>query len=144
MKSLLFATQHSLERTLRAAKHLPGSLSALLLSALLIGCAVQAPPSGAAPKLHEVRYLCAAGVVLEVSYLQAPTGESFASFPYQGHTAVLESRPSASGVRYVDQNEQQGLRWNTKGEEGFLSRLAPDHTATEQTLLSGCRATPAR
>jgi membrane-bound inhibitor of C-type lysozyme len=114
-----------------------------LLAALLVGCGTPVP-KGPTHKLQEVRYLCADDMVLEVSYLKQPGGESYASFPFQGHMAVLQSRTMATGVRYVDQNEQQGLRWTIQGGEGFLSIQAPDHTASEKTLLTRCRATPAR
>ena len=55
---------------------------------------------------------------------------------------MLRNLPAASGARYVDVDEQRGLRWHSKGNEGFLAVLAPDHTATEQMLHTGCVAQP--
>ncbi|WP_234267051.1 MliC family protein [Hydrogenophaga sp. NFH-34] len=112
----------------------------LALLALLAGCGTAPPQPAGTAQQQDVSYLCEGGARLDVSYLNPPAGESFASMRYQGHIAVLQSRPAASGVRYVDQDEQQGLRWYTKGDEGFLAIQPADHTAAERTLLSGCRA----
>lgn len=121
----------------------------MLLAALLAGCAApsgmpEEPRPGQPRQQQDVRYLCEGGIELEVSYLNPPTGESFASLYYEGRTVVMQSRPAASGVRYVDQDEQRGLRWHTKGNEGFLAVLPPDHTATEKILVNGCRAVDKR
>ena len=59
-----------------------------------------------------------------------------------GTQAVLHQLPPASGARYVDVDEQRGLRWHTRGDEGFLAVLAADHTATEQPQHTQCRALP--
>jgi membrane-bound inhibitor of C-type lysozyme len=129
-------------------RRLPGLLAvAASVSGLLTACTTPVvPPATAAqdaPEIRDVRYRCDGGVELAVSYLNAPSGESFATLSYQGRNAVLENRPTASGVRYVDQDEQQGLRWYTKGDSGFLAHLAPDHTAKEETVINNCQAQPA-
>ena len=130
----------------------PGFTSpALLLVAALAGCAVPArppenPTATAAPVVgpdfssQSVRYRCAGGAELEVAYLNLPDGLAFAALHHNGRTALLQNRPTASGARYVALDEQLGLRWHTKGSEGFLASLAADHTAKEQVLLKDCRA----
>lgn len=130
-------TQKILLRDRRLARR----TAAAWVTLLLVGCATTAPtkPPAQPQQQQELRYRCDGGAELEVTYLNPPSGESYASLLYQGRMAVLQSRPSGSGVRYVDQDEQQGLRWHTKGQEGMLSVMPADHTAREQVLLSGCR-----
>jgi membrane-bound inhibitor of C-type lysozyme len=89
-----------------------------------------------------VRFRCAGGAELEVAYLNLPESLAFAALHHDGHTALLQNRPTASGARYVALDEQHSLRWHTKGSEGFLAFMAADHTAKEQVLLSDCRALP--
>ena len=89
-----------------------------------------------------VRFRCAGGTELEVAYLNLPESLAFAALHHDGHTALLQNRPTASGARYVALDEQHSLRWHTKGSEGFLAFMAADHTAKEQVLLSDCRALP--
>lgn len=120
---------------------------AAALAALLSACAApSAPPMavGEIPGLtwtsHTVVYQCQPGTKLQVAYLNMKTGESFASLHFNGNTVLLQSRELASGVRYIALDEQNSLRWNTKGDAGFLTFMAADHTAKEQTLLSDCKA----
>lgn len=130
----------------------PLTLAAPLAAALLAGgCAMHHHPaapatqgsiSGPGYSSETVRYRCEGGTEIEVAYLEFGHGDSFAALHHQGRTALLKSRPSASGVRYIALDEQHSLRWNTKGEEGFLSFLAADHTARERTLLANCRSLP--
>ena len=89
-----------------------------------------------------VRFRCAGGTELEVAYLNLPDSLAFAALHHDGHTALLQNRPTASGARYVALDEQHSLRWHTKGSEGFLAFMAADHTAKEQVLLSDCHALP--
>ena len=89
-----------------------------------------------------VRFRCAGGTELEVAYLNLPDSLAFAALHHDGHTALLQNRPTASGARYVALDEQHSLRWHTKGSEGFLAFMAADHTAKEKVLLSDCRALP--
>jgi membrane-bound inhibitor of C-type lysozyme len=128
---------------------------ALLLVVALAGCAAPArppanPTATAAPVVgpdfssQSERYRCAGGTELEVAYLNLPDGLAFAALHHNGRTTLLQNRPAASGARYVALDEQLGLRWHTKGSEGFLAFLAADHTAREQVLLGGCRALPPR
>jgi membrane-bound inhibitor of C-type lysozyme len=85
-------------------------------------------------------YLCAGGAVLRVAYLNPAEGERFAVVDWAGALVPMRAVRTGSGAFYVDFDEQRGLRWRTKGEEGFLARLAADHTAREETLLGDCRA----
>ena len=87
-----------------------------------------------------VVYQCQPDTKLQVAYLTMKTGESFAALHFKGNTVLLQSRLMGSGVRYVALDEQNSLRWTTKGNTGFLTFMAADHTAQEQTLLSDCKA----
>ena len=121
------------------------------LGVLLAGCAapgLQATESTSRPGVisgpdfesHTQRYRCTGGVELEVAYLNLRSGQSFAALNHQGRTHLMQNRPSASGARYVALDEEAGLRWHSKGDEGFLAFLAADHTAREQVLMADCRA----
>ena len=122
----------------------------VLLTLLASGCTLtprlpakttpSAPVQGPGYTSETVRYRCEGGAEIEIAYLELGHGVSFAALHHQGHTALLKSQPSASGVRYIALDEQHSLRWNTKGDEGFLSFLAADHTAQERTLLANCQA----
>ena len=124
-------------------------------SVLLVACAPYQPGTatssaqgpravGEIPGLtwssHTVVYQCQSGTKLQVAYLNMKSGESFASLHFNGNTVLLQSRQMASGVRYIALDEQNSLRWTTKGNEGFLAFMAADHTAKEQILLSDCKA----
>lgn len=87
-------------------------------------------------------YRCADGMQLAVAYLNPQQGVALAVVGMANTLAVLRQLPAASGARYVDVDEQRGLRWHTRGDKGFLAVLAADHTATEQPLHMGCRAQP--
>ena len=129
---------------------------AAAVSALLAACAVQSSPAspsapsasprsvGEIPGLtwtsKTVVYQCQPDTKLQVAYLTMKTGESFAALHFKGNTVLLQSRQLASGVRYIALDEQNSLRWTTKGNEGFLAFMAADHTAKEQILLSDCKA----
>lgn len=129
---------------------------AAAVSALVAACAVpSSPAASSAPsasprsvgeipgltwKSHTVVYQCQSGTKLQVAYLNMKSGESFASLHYNGNTVLLQSRQMTSGVRYIALDEQNSLRWTTKGNEGFLAFMAADHTAKEQILLSDCKA----
>ena len=121
-----------------------------VLTSVLTGCAL--PPPAPAPgavqatlfSSQTVRYRCAGGTEIEVAYLNLNNGGSFAALHHGGRTALLQSRPAASGVRYIALDEQHSLRWHTQGMDGTLRFLAADHTAREQTLLADCKAQPAR
>jgi membrane-bound inhibitor of C-type lysozyme len=116
--------------------------SALLAipAALLVACTGAPHSRERPPQQSDILYRCDGGLDLAVSYLLAPDGASFATFAHEGRMAVLQSRPTGSGARYVDQDEQQGLRWYTKDDEAFLTIMPADHTARERVLFSGCRA----
>jgi heat shock protein HslJ len=84
------------------------------------------------------RYRCGDGSEIQVAYLNLQAGESFASLYYDGKLSMLQLRPAASGALYIAIDEQNSLRWRTKGDSGFLTFLAADHTAKEEALLSDC------
>lgn len=123
-------------------------LCAPVIALALAGCASGLPaPSIGSFEAEGWRgqtrhYHCADGTRLAVAYLQPREGVALAVVALGGTQAVLRNLPAASGARYVDVDEQRGLRWHTRGDEGFLAVLAPDHTATEQMLHTGCRAQP--
>ena len=117
----------------------------------LAGCASRrATPPGPpdAPKhvaSHQsVRYQCAGGTRLEVAYLNLDNGAAFAALTHLGRPVLLRSGPTGSGARYIDLDEQRGLRWHVKGSEGTLRLQPPDHTASETLLLTDCLALPAQ
>jgi membrane-bound inhibitor of C-type lysozyme len=160
----------SIEEARKPNMHLPTRLRAPLSVALLIllgACAgtaqVSPDKTAAAPATkpatppaatgmvvgpdftsQSVRFRCAGATELEVAYLNLPEGLAFAALHHGGRTVLLQNRPGASGARYVALDEQSGLRWHTKGSEGFLAYLAADHTAKEQVLLRDCQALPPR
>lgn len=106
-----------------------------LVALLTMPTATLAQP---APGLGAV-YLCEGGAVLRVAYVNAPSGDAFAVVDWAGRLIPMRGLPAASGAFYAALDEQDGHRWRTKGEEGFLARLAPDHTAREEVVLGGCR-----
>ena len=126
---------------------LPALFVLFALTALVSGCQLlpPKPPAGGAVQgpgysSETVRYRCDGGAFIDVAYLEFGHGDSFAALHHDGRTALLKARTSASGVRYIALDEQHSLRWFTKGDEGFLSFLAADHTAKERVLLANCKA----
>ena len=119
-----------------------------VMALTLAGCASGLP----APTVHQFEvdgwsgqtrtYRCADGTRLAVAYLNPAHGTAMAVVTLAGTQAVLRSLPTASGARYVDVDEQRGLRWHSKGDEGFLALLPPDDMAKEQPLHTGCVAQP--
>ncbi|MGD7036954.1 MliC family protein [Methylotuvimicrobium buryatense] len=87
-----------------------------------------------------VVYHCHPDTELQVAYLNLQSGESFAALYYQGLLSLMQIRKAASGALYIALDEQKSLRWHTKGDSGILKFLAADDTATEQILLSDCKA----
>jgi hypothetical protein len=118
-------------------------MRAFLTAAALLAAA-QAPAHAQANALpgYARTYLCAAGAVLRVAYLNPEGSPGLAVVDWAGRLIPMRAMPAASGVWYVAFDEQDGHRWRTRGDEGFLARLAPDHTATESVVLEGCRAVP--
>lgn len=89
---------------------------------------------------RSVAYLCEGGAVLRVAYVNVAEGESFAVIDWAGRLIPMRLVPAASGARYAALDAQDGYRWHTKGDEGFLTRLAADSMAPEAFALHGCRA----
>lgn len=84
-------------------------------------------------------YACADGKTLEAAFLNQAAGDSFASISWQGEPVLMYRARSGSGVRYVDVDEQRGLRFYTKGKEAMLAYMAADDAAKETPLLRDCR-----
>lgn len=126
----------------------PASLAALAALMVAGGCAHRLPPT---TQTHfeidgwqgqALAYRCADGQTLRVAYLNPRHGSALAVLAQGDTLAVLRNVPTASGARYADTDEQRGLRWHTKGREGRLALMPPDHTATERTLAADCQARP--
>jgi hypothetical protein len=84
-------------------------------------------------------FVCDGGAVVRIAFINAGA-QNFAVVERDGVLIPMRGLPAASGVFYVDFDEQAGWRWRGKGDEGFLARLAPDDSAVERTVLSGCVA----
>ena len=91
-------------------------------------------------QLHQRAYVCARGVTLPVSYINADDSTGIAVMMIEGKLVTLRATPTGSGVRYVALDEQDSYRLYTKGDEAFVRHLAADHTAEEVTILEGCVA----
>lgn len=131
-------------------------LCGIALAMILSGCASSPDPdpqaNGEAEDLQTtssrlwpmdtLRYTCEGGVEIQVAYYQPAEGDGLAALLYQDTLHLLRPWRSGSGSRYVSFDEQVGLRWHTRGREGTLQRLAPDHTAEVETLLSDCVGRP--
>ena len=88
----------------------------------------------------EMSYLCDRNVALHVSFINPTDGPGLAVMHVEGKLVTLRSLPTGSGVRYVAFDEQDSYRLYTKGDEAFVAWMAADHTASEVTVLDGCRA----
>lgn len=117
-------------------------LRPFLIAALLLPAPVFAQSrweSGGA-MVETVTYSCDSAVDdLSVAYFTAADATSFAAVQIGGRVHAMVQGPSASGVRYVDINEQTGYRLHTKGDELLLLKLEADHTA-EELRLAECSA----
>lgn len=112
----------------------------LMLGGLLALQTVQArTPDTVQWESGKASYACADGRTLEAAFLNQTAGESFASISWQGEPVLMYRAKSGSGVRYVDVDEQRGLRFYTKGKEAWLAFMAADDAAKEQVLLRDCR-----
>ena len=109
-------------------------------SVLLAAALAATGPVGAASDTGEAHtYLCSGGAVLRVVYIAPAEAEGYAVVDWAGRLIPMRQVRSASGVWYVAFDEQDGHRWRTRGDAGFLAHLPADHTATERVLLDGCR-----
>lgn len=116
-------------------KALIPALASLALLPQAAGAAGDIPHTSSA-----VSYLCAGGAILQVAYLNLGNGQSFATLAWGGRLVPMHLWPAASGARYIADDEQNSLRWHTKGDEGRLSFLAADHEAEETEVLTLCRS----
>lgn len=108
--------------------------AALLVTALPAAALAEGPPPDV-PEGVSARYACAGGARLEVAYINAGDGASYAVVAHAGRLVPMKAGPTGSGVRYVAL-DGSGLVWHTKGAAGFLARddagmtmLAADCTA---------------
>jgi membrane-bound inhibitor of C-type lysozyme len=85
-------------------------------------------------------YRCAGPRLVSVVYVNLKGGESLAVLSWRGRLHLMRAMPVASGSAYTSVDEEAGVRWRTKGEEGTLSFMAADHTAQEKMLARDCRA----
>ena len=106
--------------------------AALLLLAATPAAAQPAPSFGTA-------YVCEGGAVLRVAYLNPEQGDAMAVLDWGGALVPMRQYRTGSGVAYADMDEERGLRWRAKGDEGYLGRRAADDEAEEERVLSGCR-----
>jgi membrane-bound inhibitor of C-type lysozyme len=90
--------------------------TALPLSAL--AAASNAPRFGGlrTQKPHTQKYTCATGRILNVTYLSAANGQSFAIVPVNGKDMLFVNTISGSGVRY----QAGSYTWWTKGPRADL------------------------
>lgn len=103
------------------------SLSIVLATLALPACA-QVREGQAFP------YRCAGGAALQVAYVNAADGASYAVVEHDGTLSVLKAGPTGSGVRYVSV-DGSSLVWHVKGPEGFLAH----DNANETTIASECK-----
>jgi membrane-bound inhibitor of C-type lysozyme len=105
-------------RSIRAA----AALTALALIVVLPHGAAHA--AGSTPRFGDLRtkkprtqkYTCATGRILNVTYLSAANGQSFAVVPVNGKDMLFVSTISGSGVRY----QAGSYTWWTKGPRADL------------------------
>lgn len=141
------APARSRPRTALSPRAVLAGLTVLSLLALA-GCAAQLPPPTTPDFVAEGwsgstrNYRCGDGTRLAVAYLNPERGVPMAVVTLGGTHAVLRNLPAASGARYVDVDEQRGLRWHSKGDEGFLALQPPDDMAKEYTLHTDCKTVP--
>jgi membrane-bound inhibitor of C-type lysozyme len=105
---------------------------ALVLPVVLAGLAL--PAKAEVSEGLSFAYRCEGQVGLQVAYVNAPGGESYAVVGREEGLAVLKAGPTGSGVRYVS-IDGTGLVWHVKGPEGFLAR----DDASETMVLEGCK-----
>lgn len=86
-----------------------------------------------------VTYSCEGGAEVQAVYFNFADGQALAVLSHDGRLAPMRIMRSASGAKYTSLDEELGWRWHTKGGEAMLSYMAPDHTAEEEVVLSGCR-----
>jgi membrane-bound inhibitor of C-type lysozyme len=94
--------------------------AALLASALPATALAEEPPPDV-PEGVSTRYTCADGARLEVAYINAADGASYAVVAHAGRLVPMKAGPTGSGVRYVAL-DGSGLVWHAKGGAGFLAR----------------------
>jgi membrane-bound inhibitor of C-type lysozyme len=95
--------------------------AALLLASGFPATALAQTSPPDVPEGVTARYACAAGVRVEVAYINAADGASYAVVAHAEGLVPMKAGPTGSGVRYVAL-DGSGLVWHTKGDAGFLAR----------------------
>ena len=108
-----------------------------LLYVMMMGLGSTAAADGL-PDVVSVIYQCDRDVRLPVTYINAGGFESVAVMQVEGRQVAMRQFVSASGAKYASFDEELGYRWWSKGDIGFLTFLAADHTAEEVDLLMDC------
>ncbi|SKC80438.1 Membrane-bound inhibitor of C-type lysozyme [Burkholderia sp. CF099] len=78
------------------------------------------------------KYTCATGRILQVTYLNATNGQSFAVLPVKGRQMLFVNVPSGSGAKY----QAGSYTWWTKGPQATLYDAMLGEDAPP--LLSDC------
>lgn len=114
--------------------------AAIALAALAVPLAALPAAAQDVPPALSLTYVCDGGVVVQVAYFNPETGPSLAVVAWGGRLVPMRQGMSGSGVRYIAFDEQESYRWHTKGDSGFLTFLAADHTAVDEMVAEGCVA----
>jgi membrane-bound inhibitor of C-type lysozyme len=109
--------------------------AAVLASALAATAALAEGTAPAVPEGLSARYACAGGARVEVAYINAADGASYAVVAHAGRLVPMKAGPTGSGVRYVAL-DGSGLVWHAKGVAGVLAR----DDADEAVLAADCAA----
>lgn len=97
------------------------------------------PGASLAAEFRTALYHCERDVRVQVTYINTDEG-NFAVLFVEGNLVPMRQFPSASGTRYIAIDEQNSYRWYSHRGEATLGWLAADHTASEDMLLTACKA----
>ena len=112
----------------------PLCVVAILLAASTASADTLKLPQIQLAKTIRQTYQCAGGKSLQVTYLNAASGQSFALVPVDGKPLLFVDTVAASGVRY-----QAGRYvWWSKGNNGDLYDVMQGENAAP--VLAGCSA----
>ncbi|MEY8831169.1 MliC family protein [Sedimentitalea sp. XS_ASV28] len=90
------------------------------------------------PDISSRVFQCERGVLLPVTFITPLEGAGSAVMQIEGKQVAMRALPTASGVCYVSLDEQDSYRLHIKGDEGFVTHMAADHTAEEEPVLRDC------
>jgi membrane-bound inhibitor of C-type lysozyme len=90
----------------------------MIIAGMLAACAMSPElPDNSQPRVEKVRYRCADGVAMSVTYTAGPQ-EGAAEMVWDGNVFKLKQQISGSGARYGDGT----LTLFTKGDEAFVQK----------------------